>query len=192
MKLKTEVEGFGAPKEFGFHHFRVEIPSSPTAADTIIEDVGLSGGDQGVPYEESRVKSPRQNWTFLADAVRRDFNARLKAHKLPAGKWRVGTVKIERLLGKELCILAWACENAIDKAQLEIAIQKWLALRPEERWWLFTMTVAESGHMEDMDGGWRQALRVALAGRPNEITRRTSRRRPQRNESQLLFSMFKE
>lgn len=188
MKSKKEVEGFGAPKEFGFHHFRIEIPSSPTAPVSIVEDFGLSGGDQGVPYEELRAEVPRQCWTLISDAARRDFNARLKIHKMQAGKWCVGTVKVERLFGKELCVLAWACENT-DKSRIDIAIQKWLALRPEERWWLFTMTATESGRAEDKLGGWRQALRHALATAPQQSPRKTPRRRPQHEASQLLFSL---
>ena len=40
---------------------------------------------------------------------------------------------------------------------------KWAALRPEERWWLFAMTVAESGLPEDTQRGWRRALFHALS-----------------------------
>ena len=47
-----------------------------------------------------------------------------------------------RLLGKELCVLAWAAEAATDKETLAVIAQKWSSLRPEERWWLFSMTVA--------------------------------------------------
>src|SRR2546421_738244 len=111
MKTKQEVEGFGAPREFGYHHFRVEIPASPTAPVVIIEDFGFAGGDDGVPYEEKRAEITRQSWTIIADTVRRDFNVRLKSHKLPAGRWSIGSIKIERLLGKELCVLVWACEQ---------------------------------------------------------------------------------
>lgn len=192
MKKKVEVEDFGAPKEFGYHHFRVEIPASPTAPTVIVEDFGLSGGENGVPYEESRVEVPRQSWTLIADVVRKDFNSRLKAHKLPAGRWHVGIVKVERLLGKELCVLAWSCEQAASTSQVQIAIDKWQALRPEERWWLFTMTAAESGRAEDSLGGWRQALRLALGSSMQEPVRRSPRRRPQREEMQIYLPFFKE
>lgn len=192
MKKKVEVEDFGAPKGFGYHHFRVEIPASAIASVVIIEDFGLSGGDNGVPYEESRVEVSRQNWTLIANAVRKDFNARLKAHKFPAGRWRVGNIKVERLLGKELCILAWSCEQATNKLQVEIAIDKWQALRPEERWWLYTMTVAESGRSEDTLGGWRQALRYALGGSIQDPARNPPRRRPQAEDMQIYLPFFQD
>lgn len=187
MKKKVEVEDFGAPKGFGYHHFRVEIPASPTAPVAIIEDFGLSGGDNGVPYEESRVEVPRQNWTLIANAVRKDFNARLKSHKFPAGRWCVGVTKVERLLGKELCVLAWSCEQVTNKLQIQIAIDKWQSLRPEERWWLYTMTVAESGRAEDTLGGWRQALRYALGSSIQDPVRKTPRRRPQAEDMQIYL-----
>lgn len=40
---------------------------------------------------------------------------------------------MERLLGKELCVLAWAAETA-NAEQLPVICSKWAALRPEERW----------------------------------------------------------
>jgi hypothetical protein len=51
---------------------------------------------------------------------------------------------VDRLLGRELCVLAWAAETATEE-QLPVIGSKWAALRPEERWWLFAMTVAEAG-----------------------------------------------
>ena len=38
-----------------------------------------------------------------------------------------------RLLGKELCILAWAIEQ-METTKIPVAVRNWLALRPEERW----------------------------------------------------------
>jgi hypothetical protein len=43
------------------------------------------------------------------------------------------------------------------------ALRNWLALKPEERWWLYGMTVAGSGGINDTEQGWRVALRYALA-----------------------------
>ena len=37
------------------------------------------------------------------------------------------------------------------------------ALAPEERWWLYTMTVAATGQAMQKGTGWRKALRAALA-----------------------------
>ena len=73
------------------------------------------------------------------------------------GRWHTGTNLVDRLLGKELCVLAWAAETANDE-QIPVICSKWAALRPEERWWLFSMTVAEAGLPEDTQRGWRRAL----------------------------------
>lgn len=193
---KPQVEGFGVAKSTGEfilpHHFRVEIPAAAVAPVIIVEDYGLSGGEGGVPYEESRVVLPRQAWTGVSAVAKRDFNARLKAHKLPAGQWRVGlaesAVKVERLLGKELCVLAWAAETAQSKDELAVICQKWASLRPEERWWLFSMTVAEAGRADDTQRGWRRALHAALSDPGAEAAGGKSRRRPSKEERSMLLN----
>ena len=83
---------------------------------------------------------------------------------------------MERLLGKELCVLAWAAETANDE-QIPVICSKWAALRPEERWWLFSMTVAEAGLPEDTQRGWRRALFHALSDGEKPPAHR-KRRRP--------------
>jgi hypothetical protein len=74
----------------------------------------------------------------------------------------VGANPVDRLLGKELCVLAWAIEG-MDFDHIPIAVRNWLALRPEERWWLFGMTaIITTGGVNDGGKGWRLALRHAL------------------------------
>jgi hypothetical protein len=120
----------------------------------------------------------------IADIARREFNDRLKAAKVTTGRWHTGTNLVDRLLGKELCVLAWAAETANDD-QLPVICSKWAALRPEERWWLFSMTVAEAGLPEDTQRGWRRALFLALSDgeKPPEGRKR---RRPVESD---LFSL---
>ena len=48
-------------------------------------------------------------------------------------------------LGKELCILCWAVAEA-SPDDIPNALRNWEALAPEERWWIYTMTVATTGH----------------------------------------------
>tara|TARA_Y100000780_G_scaffold232295_1_gene262444 strand:- start:7736 stop:8455 length:720 start_codon:yes stop_codon:yes gene_type:complete len=50
----------------------------------------------------------------------------------------------------------------MDIDNIPVAIRNWLALQPEERWWLFGMTAMSTGGIEDRDVGWRIALRHAL------------------------------
>lgn len=192
---KPQVEGFGVAKSSGEfilpHHFRVEIPAAANAPVTITEDYGLSGGEGGAPFEEVRIIMPRQAWAGVSAVAKRDFNARLKGHKLPAGQWKVGksdtAVKVERLLGKELCVLVWAAESATTKEEFSIISQKWASLRPEERWWLFSMTVAEAGRAEDTQRGWRRALYAALSDPGADHLGEKPRRRPAKEERSMLL-----
>jgi len=162
MKKKIETTGFGAPEEFGAHIFLVEVPASRTRPVTIIEVYGYKGGENGLPYEEERVILDRKIWMSIRDTAQREFNTRLKAAKLKTSRWRVGKNPVDRLLGKELCVLAWAAERAKPE-EIPVICSKWLALRPEERWWLFSQTVAEAGLPEDINRGWRKALYFALS-----------------------------
>ena len=85
-------------------------------------------------------------------------------------------------------MLAWAAERA-DKEELPVIGSKWAALRPEERWWLFMVTVAEAGLPGDHQRGWRRALHLALAD--GDIPAPSKRRRrpiEQESFSAPLFS----
>jgi hypothetical protein len=153
---------FGAPADFGAHLFRVEIPSARSQPVLIVEDYGYRGEQGGVPRAAERALLSRPVWAAIADVARRELNNRLKAAKVLTGRWHTGSNLVDRLLGRELCILAWAAETATAE-QLPVIGSKWAALRPEERWWLFAMTVAEAGLPGDTQRGWRRALYHALS-----------------------------
>ena len=177
MTKTSETIDFGAPAAFGAHVFRVEIPQPRAGNILIVEDFGYSGCEGGIPRDEERVLLERRVWTRIADVARREFNDRLKAAKQRTGRWHSGTNLVERLLGRELCVLAWAAEHASEE-ELPVIGTKWTALRPEERWWLFMMTVAEAGLPDDHLRGWRRALHFALSdGEAPAQSKR--RRRPQ-------------
>ena len=185
----TGTVDFGAPEAFGAHVFRAEVPANRTEPVRIVEDFGYRGGDNGLPYEEPRAVVERQAWTIISDAARRDFNERLKTSKQSTGRWKTGRTLVERLLGRELCVLAWASEGvALD--QLRIVCTRWAALRPEERWWLFSMTVAEAGLPEDGDRGWRKALHYALSDGAR-ITTDDRRRRTRPKDEQVELPLFR-
>jgi hypothetical protein len=162
MTQKAQFVDFGVPESFGTHVFRVEIPAARTAPVRLIEDYGYRGLEGGIPHDEARAILPRAVWSGIAEIARREFNTRLKSARIPIGRWHAGTNLVERLLGKELCVLAWAAETA-SAEQIPVIGSKWAALRPEERWWLFSMTVAEAGLPEDTQRGWRRALFHALS-----------------------------
>ena len=184
MSEKLQYVDFGAPDKFGAHLFRVEIPAVRTEPVRIVEDFGYRGLEGGIPRDEDRAILTRPVWSGIADIARREFNDRLKTAKVTTGRWHTGTNLVDRLLGKELCVLAWAAEPANDD-QLPVICSKWAALRPEERWWLFSMTVAEAGLPEDNLRGWRRALFLALSDGEKQPDGR-KRRRPVESD---LFSL---
>jgi hypothetical protein len=159
-----------APTSFAF-----AIPASRNSSVVIVEHYGYRGLDEGIPQEEERVILKRPVWSAIADIARREFNNRLKTAKFPVGRWHTGDNLVDRLLGKELCVLAWAAETA-NPEQLPVICSKWAALRPEERWWLYSMTVAEAGLPEDTQRGWRRALFHALSDGEKAVSGRRRRR----------------
>lgn len=161
------VEGFGA-EAYGAHIFRVEIPAAAKGDITIIEDYGFKGGENGVPLQETRLVLPRRFWSAIAETARKDFVARLKDKNLPSPRWSTGDNKVDRMLGKELCVLAWAAEHANSVDECKAIAAKWAALKPEERWWLFSQTAAEASLAVDKDAGWRKALYYALSSGKSE------------------------
>ena len=54
------------------------------------------------------------------------------SRKVPPSSWKPQANLLDRMLGKELCVLMWAAEHAGEE-QLDAICMKWTALRPEER-----------------------------------------------------------
>jgi Protein of unknown function (DUF3780) len=191
MAPRQKVEGFGFIPSESEHHLLVTIPAAQEESVYISEhftwddsqarrqlSFALGHGDSKI-----RVVLARYKWEAIADAVRAEFNQRLKKNGLKMGKWKVGQTPLSRLFGKELVLLAWAIEDA-DPALIPIAIKNWLGLAPEERWWLFTMTNAATGHaVTGRNKGWRKAVRYALTENP------VSDYQPQRPEMELFEVM---
>lgn len=173
--------GFGVPATSDPHHFKVLIPKSNTGKIQISEYLGLqaASGDNAVI---DRVLLDRPRWTAIRAEVQRAFNARLAAHSLKPSAWKVGENVVDRLLGKELCVLAWAVEQ-MDTDKIPVAVRNWLALRPEERWWLFGMTAVATGGIKDAGKGWRIALCHALGDVAQSELLAPRGRRGQREES---------
>lgn len=158
--VKHATLGFGVPASSDPHHFKVIIPKANSGNVEILEYLGMQAQSEDLSIIE-RVIIERPRWAAIRAEVQRAFNVRLKEHGLKTSTWGVGENVVDRLLGKELCVLAWAIES-MDTDNIPVAIRNWLALRPEERWWLFGMTAASTGTKEDRDVGWRIALRHAL------------------------------
>lgn len=158
--MKHATLGFGVPATSDPHHFKVIIPKANTGKVQISEYLGLQAQSDEFAVID-RVLLDRPRWTAIRAEVQRTFNARLKNHDVKTASWKVGENVVDRLLGKELCVLAWAVEG-MDMEKIPVAARNWLALRPEERWWLFGMTAMSTGGINDGEKGWRLALRHAL------------------------------
>ena len=189
----SDTTDFGAPTEFGRHYFFVDIPAAPRDAISIYEDFGFDGDESRRETVECRLILARELWNKIRDDARRDFNARLKNKKQSTGSWTIGKVKLDRFLGRELCVLGWAAEHASPDECLVIC-QKWLALRPEERWWLYSKTASEAGHDNQSDRGWRKALYCALSDGSNiklePKKKPKTKQKPVQEETMTLFDFI--
>ena len=132
LKARGQVShtlGFGVPATSDPHHFKVIIPRSSTGKVLIREHLGLQSASHDLAVID-RVLLNRPRWTAIRAEVRRAFNARLAKYGIKPGTWKVGDNPVDRLLGKELCVLAWSIEQ-MEMEKIPIAVRNWLALRPE-------------------------------------------------------------
>ena len=181
--------GFGVPATSDPHHFKVIIPRSNTGRVQVSEFLGLQATSDEAAVVD-RVLLNRMRWTAIRGEAQRAFNARLKAHDLSTSAWKVGENPVDRLLGKELCVLAWAVEH-LEMNKIPVAVRNWLALRPEERWWLFGMTAMSTGAVGDGEKGWRLALRHALGDvAQSELLQPKGRRQRGRRDEHPTLDLF--
>lgn len=174
VKPDRLAEGFGFDPEDSCAHFVIRIPAAKSAAVEISENFTWDAENieksqhYGTDREDGQVRChlARVKWNLIAEEVRAEFNTRSKREGKQTGRWKPGFNVVNRMFGKELTVLAWAIEDA-DPAVVPHAVANWLGLAPEERWWLYTMTAAATGHYQLGRGrGWRKALRFALTENP--------------------------
>ncbi len=167
--------GLGFLPDEARHRFLIDIPKG---GDLIcitehrgndLDHLGVRSVAAPSPGDPSlRVVIDRIRWAALAPAFWDEANRRLRANGLPTAKLPKAPglpIPVHPSLGKELCILCWAVEEA-SPDDIPNALRNWEALAPEERWWLYTMTVATTGQAMQKGIGWRKALRAALADNP--------------------------
>ncbi|MGB1123299.1 MAG: DUF3780 domain-containing protein [Flavobacteriales bacterium] len=171
---KNKILDFGFTPEESKHHFlfyqkaNVDHVLMLEVTD-YVEDRDFSS----IAYTLTAVNSPLRcqltpsKWNLVEKDVKAEFNRRLRDQGIKSATFRKGGfTHLHRLLGKELLVLAWAIEDA-DPGVIPQAVQNWVGLRPEERWWLYTMTSAATGNaINDRGIGWRRALRHALTENP--------------------------
>ncbi len=166
--------------DFGFdpkqseHHFAVIVPASDKQ-DVTVHELTNYIPNQTIeaiqtnflgPEHTGKVMLQTNRWKKIEVFCRVEFNQRMRTTGLKAGKWKPGINRVHRLFGKELMVLAWAVEEA-EPGMIAQAVENWTGLKPEERWWLYTVTNAATGHPVNGRGkGWRKALRFALTENP--------------------------
>ena len=173
-----KVVGLGFLPDEARHGFLIDIPHGNHGGD-LIRITEHRGSDldhlADRPFAPTSPADPalrviidRTRWTALAPAFWDEANRRLRANGLPTSKLTKAPsapIPVHPSLGKELCILCWAVEEA-SPDDIPNALRNWEALAPEERWWLYTMTVATTGQAMQKGIGWRKALRAAIADNP--------------------------
>lgn len=187
---KTTTIGFGVPTTSNPHHFQVNVPSTRKEMVEIWEHLGMkSVTEDNSVILRCRLKLPY--WKKVKREVQVSFNKRLRQHKLEASKWKIGNNSVDRLLGKELCVLAWTIEN-LNAEYIPLALNSWIGLRPEERWWLFGMAIRASEDDHKRGYGWRAALKFALTSQSTHSPPHTSASKGNRTtENQFSLSVEK-
>lgn len=168
MTTKQVTYGFGVDPLASENHFFVLIPNETGIPVQIYERYNWTDAkDQVIERSDVlRLQISKHKWDLVIKALTLEFNNRLKNEKEKTGKFKVGGTPVAKLFGKELMVLLWSIEDC-DPSVIPTAIRNWKGLMPEERWWLYTMTNASTGHMNDKKG-WRIALRYALCENPVE------------------------
>lgn len=175
---QRRVVGLGFLPEEARHGFLIDVSKGSSPADVVcitehrgneLDHLGSRSVTAPSPNDRSlRVVLDRTRWMALAPAFWDEANIRLRANGLPTAKFQKNPSKpipVHPSLGKELCILCWAVEDA-SPDDIPNALRNWEALAPEERWWLYTMTVATTGQAMQKGIGWRRALRAAITDNP--------------------------
>lgn len=164
--MTTMATNFDCADIYQEHGYLVRLTKGRDAKVQVFEVFGRPPTEhepQWAPETILRCEAARDVWDVVSSEARAEFNRRLKAESKPAGRWGADETAVQRLFGKELLILLWAVElPEVKPEELGVAIRNWHGLKPEERWWLYTMTAAATGLAHQSGMGWRGALRQAL------------------------------
>ncbi|MBQ6482231.1 MAG: DUF3780 domain-containing protein [Anaerolineaceae bacterium] len=165
-KVKKKYFGFGMDPEESQNFFYIKMPSAAEGMVEIWECFEWRDGDfETKPSDILRLMISKARWNAVSKDLGTELNNRLKTDGKPVGKFgKEGTI-VEKMLGKEMMVLLWGIEN-VETRQFQTALRNWLGFLPEERWWLYTMTNASTGGINDSGKGWRQALRYILCENP--------------------------
>ena len=181
-KVKEQI-GFGFDPAESRHHFLVIIPKTAAGKVLVFERFDWGSEDENPDktaetlslfdppeqkidsrFDRLKCEITKTKWKEIETALRVEFNRHLKEAGFKAANWKIGQTPVQRLFGKEMTLLCWAIEDC-DIKVIPTAIKNWLGLKPEERWWLYTMTNASTGDA-NAKYGWRTAIRYALTENP--------------------------
>lgn len=164
--MTTPMPNFDCADIYQEHGFLVSLTKGRDPKVQVFEVFGRAPMDreaQWAPETILRCEAPREVWDEISGEARTEFNRRLKHEEKPAGRWGADETAVQRLFGKELLVLLWSVELPdVRPEEVGVAIRNWHGLKPEERWWLYTMTAAATGLAHQAGMGWRGALRQAL------------------------------
>ena len=161
---RKSTEGFGyLPAENG-HHFLIIEGKKKDEPVAVYELLTAKEEPDTEGLTNCKVLISKEKWKLCKARLQTEFNLVLKAENKKVGQFKQGAVPLELALGKELLLLLWAIEDAAMETVLR-GIENWLGFSREERWWLYTLTNAQSGKLEQKVG-WRIALRYALTENP--------------------------
>ena len=212
--MATVTANFDCADIYQEHGYLVRLTKGRDAKVSVFEVFGGPPADNDphwAPETILRCEAPRDVWDVVSPEARAEFNRRLKLDGKPAGRWSAEETPVQRLFGKELLVLLWAVELPdVKPEEVGVAIRNWLGFKPEERWWLYTMTAAATGLAHQAGLGWRGALRQALcfgtradafhlgavtgrgtlAPRENELFAQPKRKKPGRKKADAPSFLF--
>lgn len=164
--MSTQPANFDCADIYQEHGYLVQLLKGRAGKVQVREVFGRPPSDREplwAPETVLRCEASRTAWDVVSPEARAEFNRRLKQEGKPAGRWGTEKTAVQRLFGKELLVLLWAVELPdVKPEEIAVAIRNWHGLKPEERWWLYTMTAAATGLAHQSGLGWRGALRQAL------------------------------
>ena len=104
MVAKKHALGFGYIPDETKHHFLVITAPSPKNPILIYERFHWDDAEKQITdINENNLKVviDRHKWDLVKEPLQQEFNNRLKEKNTIVGKFKIGEVPVERLLGKE-------------------------------------------------------------------------------------------
>src|SRR5690625_3235057 len=122
---KIQGLGFGYIPDETKQHYLVRIPRSSTKKEKVYErfvwdEEKPQASD--VDYMNIKVILDKHKWDLVKDAIQNELNRTLRLNNTLVGRFKIGDIPVERLLGKEMILLLWAIEDS-DPSLIPTAIK---------------------------------------------------------------------